>query len=229
MIAHLLDRRPHRLEAKRERLEQLRRREHAADVVPGLEDRDGLIDDVILVGLQVLAPALLDELDDPARIEIDAEADAAAVLREVLDRQAQPARARRPEHQPVRALREELVGQRLAEQLVVDAEVLATRRASSGCRSCRRSRTRRSACPASPFGIQRCTGPPRSHSSWNSPKRCRSAKVLISRRGSQPAFFAKSSQNGVPVAGSKCQSTTSRIHASRDSCGWPVGEEGMAS
>ena len=76
--ARLADRRAHRLEPQRQRLEQLRRREHAADVVAGLEDRHRLIDDVILVGLQVLAPALLDQLDDPARIEIDAEADAAA-------------------------------------------------------------------------------------------------------------------------------------------------------
>src|SRR5262249_11850750 len=35
-----------------------------------------------------------------------------------------PPRARRPEHQPVRTRREVLVGQRLAEQLVVGAEVL---------------------------------------------------------------------------------------------------------
>ena len=62
------------------------------DVVPGLEDRDRLVDHVILVRLQMLAPAFLDQLDDPARIEIDAEADAAAILREMLDGQAQPAR-----------------------------------------------------------------------------------------------------------------------------------------
>ena len=63
---------------------------------------------VVLVRFEVLAPALLDQLDDPARIEIDAEADAAAVLGEVLDRQPQPPRPGRAEHQPVRALREEL-------------------------------------------------------------------------------------------------------------------------
>ena len=91
---------------KRERLEQFRRGEHAPDVVPRLENGHRLIDDVRLVGLEVLAPAFLDQLDDPARIEVDAEADAAAILREVLDRQPQPPRARRPEHQPVRALAE---------------------------------------------------------------------------------------------------------------------------
>ena len=69
--------------------------------------------------------------------------------------------------------------------------------------------------PASPFGIQRCTGPPRSHSSSNCAEALRDRRsVVISRRGSQPAFVAKSSQNGEPVAGSKCQSTTSRTQAS---------------
>jgi len=42
----------------------------------------------------------------------------------VLDREAQPARPRRTEHQPVRALGKVLVGQRPAEELVVGAEVL---------------------------------------------------------------------------------------------------------
>ena len=91
---------------QRQRLQQLRRREHAADVVAGAEDRDRLVDDVVLVGLEVIHPALLDQLDDPARIEIDREADAAAVLRQMLDRQPQPARTARPQHQPVGALRE---------------------------------------------------------------------------------------------------------------------------
>ena len=43
---------------------------------------------------------------------------------QVLDRQPQPPRAGRAEHQPVRALREELVRQRVAEHLVVDPEVV---------------------------------------------------------------------------------------------------------
>src|SRR5262249_15725266 len=122
--AGLADRRPAILEAERERLEQLRRREHAADVVARFQNRDRLIDHVILVRLEMLAPPLLDELDDPAGIEIDAEADAAAELREMFDGEAQAARPRRTEHQPVRSAREMLVGQRPAEELVVDAEVL---------------------------------------------------------------------------------------------------------
>ena len=99
-----------------ERFEQLRRGEHALDVVPGREDRQRLVDAVLLVRLQVLHPALLDELDDPPRIEIDAEADAAAVLA----RCSTASRSRRgplgPEHQPVGPLGKILVGQRVAEK-----------------------------------------------------------------------------------------------------------------
>src|SRR5262249_53596170 len=89
-----------------------------------LQDRDSLIDHVILVSLEMLAPPLLDQLDHPSRIEVHAEADAAAHLRQVLDRQAETTRAGRPEHQPVRSPRKELVGQRLAEDLVVGAKVI---------------------------------------------------------------------------------------------------------
>ena len=138
-----------------QRVEQLRRGEHALDVVPGGEDRHRLIDAVLLVRLQVLHPALLDELDDPARVEVDAEADAAAVLAQVLDRQPQPARAGRPEHQPVAALGEELV--RAACRRTSRSRCGSRRRrcGSWGCRWCRRSRRRTTACPCSPFGIQR--------------------------------------------------------------------------
>ena len=62
-------------------------------------------------------------------------------------------------------------------------------------------------------------------------RRLRTANERISRRGSQPAFLAYSSQNGLPVAGLKCQSTTSRTHTSsasrevltRDTSGMLVG------
>ena len=105
-------------------LEQLGSREHRLDVVPGREDRERLVDHVVLVGLEVLHPALLDQLDHPARVEVDAEADAATVLAQVLYGQAQPARARGAEHQPVGARREVLVRQVGAEQFVVGAEVV---------------------------------------------------------------------------------------------------------
>ena len=92
------------LQRRGQRFEQLGRGEHAADVVAGAEDRDRLVDAMLLVGFEVLHPALLDQLDDPARIEIDAEANAAAMLGQMLDRQPQPPRARGAQHQPVRAL-----------------------------------------------------------------------------------------------------------------------------
>jgi hypothetical protein len=40
--------------------------------------------------------------------------------------------------------------------------------------------------PAIPFGTQRWTGPPRSHSSWKGPSCRKSEKLLIRSRGSQP-------------------------------------------
>ena len=78
-----------------ERFQQLGRHERALDVVPGAENGDRLIDDVVFVFLGFLDFAFLEQLDDPPRIEIDAEADPAAILGQVLDGQPQPARARR--------------------------------------------------------------------------------------------------------------------------------------
>ena len=182
----------------------------------GRQRGDGLVDHVGLVGLQVIHPALPDQLDHPARVEIDAEADAAAMLREVLHREAQAARTARPEHQPVGPLREALVGQRVGEQLVVGPEVVDGDAALRYAGRPARLRTRRSACPRRPRGTQRRTGPPRSHSSSKWPNFRRSSKPSTSRRGSQPAFSAHSSQNGEPVAGSKCHATTSRTRASSD-------------
>src|SRR5579871_1829729 len=79
---------------------------------------------MLLVGLGLVDLASLDQLDDPSRVEIDHEADAAAVLAEVLDGQTQTSRAAGPDHDPVGAARKEFVGKRLAEGLVVDAEVV---------------------------------------------------------------------------------------------------------
>ena len=111
-------------DALAQRFEQLRRGEQALDGVVRLEERQRLVDDVALVELHHLHLAHLDQLDHPARIEIDHEADAAAMLREMFDGEPQPARAARADHQPVSALRKLVVRQRLAEQLVVDAEVV---------------------------------------------------------------------------------------------------------
>ena len=90
--AHLPNGRSHGFQSKRKRFQQLRSCKHAPDVVARLKNRDGLIDDVILVSVQVFAPALLDQLDHPSRIEIDTEADSAADLREVFDAEAETAR-----------------------------------------------------------------------------------------------------------------------------------------
>jgi len=89
-----------------ERFEQLGRGEGALDVGMAAEDRQGLIDAVVFIEVGFLHFAALDALDDPARVEIDAEGDAAAMLGEVLDRKAQAARAGRAEHEPVGAFGE---------------------------------------------------------------------------------------------------------------------------
>ena len=107
--AHLSNRGSHGFQPQGERFEQLRRREHASDIVARLKDGHRLIDHMIFVRLEMFAPALLDELDHPPRIEIDAEADAATNLREVFDAKAETSRTRRPEHEPVAAAREMLV------------------------------------------------------------------------------------------------------------------------
>ncbi len=73
------------------------------DVVPGMQNRNGLLDAMLLVGFELFDGAAFDELDNPARIQIDAEADAAAMLGQVLDGQTQAARAGGPEHQPIGA------------------------------------------------------------------------------------------------------------------------------
>src|SRR5262245_57290075 len=76
-----------------------------------------------LIRLDLLHLPRLDQLDDPPWIEIDHETDATANLRQMLDRQAQPPRTAGPDHEPVRAFRKRVVGQRLAEIRVVDAKV----------------------------------------------------------------------------------------------------------
>src|SRR5262249_16929738 len=107
-----------------ERLQQLGRGKGTFDVVPGRENRDRLVDAMLFVGFQVLHPALFDELDDPPRIQIDAKADTAAELSQVLDGQSQPPRAAGAEHEPVGALGKILFGQCAGEYLVVGPVVL---------------------------------------------------------------------------------------------------------
>ena len=66
-----------------------------------LEQRQRLVDDVALVRLHLIHLARLDELDDPARVEVHAEADAAAMLGQMFDGQPQAARAGGADHEPV--------------------------------------------------------------------------------------------------------------------------------
>src|SRR6266404_2571954 len=75
------------------------------------------------------------------------------------------------------------------------------------------------------FGTQTSFGRSRSHSSWKCGKRSRSAKHFTSVAGFQPAFFAQSSQKGVPVSGEKCHWTISRTWASSLSCAALMGAE----
>src|SRR5947209_2138809 len=79
---------------------------------------------MLLVAVGFVELAVFQQLDDPARVEIDTEANAAAELGEVLDGQPQSPRTGRPEHQPMAATWEMLVRQRLRHYLVIDPVVL---------------------------------------------------------------------------------------------------------
>ena len=68
---------------------------------------------------------------------------------------------------------------------------------------------------ARPRGTQRRTGPPRSHSSSKGGNFLRSAKHRTSSRGLNGSVPARSSQNGQPVEGWKCQAIISTVWASR--------------
>ena len=84
---------------------------------------------------------------------------------QVLDGQAQPARAGRPEHQPVAPFREELLRQRVGEHLVVDPEVVDDDAALGDAGRAAGLEDVDAAIGVSAFGTQRRTGPPRSQSS----------------------------------------------------------------
>src|SRR5205814_3964874 len=78
------------------------------------------------------------------------------------------------------------------------------------------------------FGIQRCTGPPRSHSSSKKPNSFKSSKPCTSLSGLNLYDLAFSSQNGVPVSGLKCQRTTSRTWASSWAFAFLIFSSGVA-
>ena len=89
-----------------------------------LEKCERLVDAVLLIALGFLNVAAFDELDDPAWVEVDTEANASAMLRQMLDGEAEAAGAAGAEVQPIHTAREELVGQSVGEGFVIYAEIL---------------------------------------------------------------------------------------------------------
>src|SRR5262249_12323213 len=120
--AGFLDARALLFQGVRQRFQQLGSGEQALDVVSGFENGERLINHMVLVSVQVLHPSFLDELYDPTGIEIDAKTNSASILAQMLYRQAKSSRTGRAKHEPVRAFREMLFGQRLTEHLVIDSE-----------------------------------------------------------------------------------------------------------
>ena len=90
----------------------------------GFEKRQSLIDAMLFVALGFLNVATLDQFYDPARVEIDAEGDASAMLRQVLDSEPETAWAARAQMQPIGSPREKFVGQSIGEGFVIDPEIL---------------------------------------------------------------------------------------------------------
>src|SRR6185436_2408814 len=76
-----------------ERFEQLRRGKEAANVVVCSQQGEALLNYVLLVLFGLFCLALLNQLDDPTRIKIHHEANAAAKLCQMFDGEAQTARA----------------------------------------------------------------------------------------------------------------------------------------
>src|ERR1700752_3927710 len=74
-------------------LKQFRCSKETTNVVVGFQKDETLIDDVLLVLFSHLRLAHLDQFYDPAWIEVHHEADAAAMLGQVFDRETQATRA----------------------------------------------------------------------------------------------------------------------------------------
>ena len=90
-----------------EGFEKFRSGEQAADVAVA-DDGGGLVDDVFLIELGHAHFAHADEAFHPAGVEVDEVTGTAADVGEVLDGEAQAARAGGADHQPVGALREKV-------------------------------------------------------------------------------------------------------------------------
>ena len=187
-----------------ERFEQLRRGEEAAHLAM-LQNGHGLIDDVLHVGAGLVELLVGDDLLHEARIEIDEVARAAAHVGEMLDGEAQAARAGRAHHQPVVVAREMLVGDLLAELGVIDLVIvpadalLGHAGRAAGFENVERLALELRRHPdlglqiAQPFVLE------------VRELRDDVGEGLDFLRGIRTVFFAQSSQNGQPVSGEKCQ------------------------
>ena len=83
-----------------------------------------LIDHMLLVLFSHLCLAHFDQLNDPARIEINHETNTATILGQVFYGQAQTARTGWTQRQPVGAMRKKLFGQGIAERFIINAKIV---------------------------------------------------------------------------------------------------------
>ena len=198
-----------------ERLQQLRRREQAADVVVRAQHGERLVDHVLLVAPPPRRAC-------PSSGSLMTQRGSRSTMKQMPPRCcARCSTARRsrrgprgPDRQPVGALREELVGQRVAERLVVEREVLDVdarlRDAGAAARLEDGDRL-----PGEPLRHPAPDGPAAQPLVLEEPERARGPRSPARRgAGRTPARGARSSQNGEPVAGSKCHATISRVQAS---------------
>src|SRR4029077_7760514 len=88
------------------------------------QDRRCLVDNVLHVGARLFELFTGEQLLDPAWIEVDEVARAAAHVCQVLDREAQTTGAGRPHHQPIMVSGEMLVADLFAELAVIDLVIL---------------------------------------------------------------------------------------------------------
>jgi hypothetical protein len=195
-----------------QRLQQFGRGEKPADF-PVLENGHGLIHDVVHVIARDLELFGGQDAFDPARIEVNEVAGTAAEIGQVLDGQAQAARAGRPDHQPGAAGRKMRVG-KLAGKLLVIGLVIVPADAllghaggAAGFKNVERAAFEFFGHPD--FGLQ----VPQPFI-LEVREFFQAAEALTSAAGFQPAFLAQSSQNGEPVSGEKCHCTISRTWAS---------------
>ena len=82
-----------------------------------------MVNAVLFVQVRFFDLISLEQLHHPAWVEIDAEGDATSVLAKMFDGKSQPSRTGWAEHQPIGTFGEIFIGQRVAEDFVIDAMV----------------------------------------------------------------------------------------------------------